>query len=305
LAKIAVELERAIVQRRVNGTHGQTAGRLLAKGDGWAVEDIVCTCGPQDRPYEEQHTRVSIAVVAEGSFQYKSQAGHELMTPGSLLLGNPGQTFECAHEYGTGDRCLSFQYDPHYFESIAADAGAPSETMRFAVLCVPAVRSMSRLVARACGGLEGADAIGWEELAVRMAARTVVVASDFSPRHGEIPRSTVARVTRSVRAIEQRPEETLNLASLAREAGLSPYHFLRTFEMLMGVTPHQYLLRARLRRAAVRLVAERARVLDIALDCGFGDVSNFNRAFRREYGASPRSYRRQARGEKSCGPFEE
>jgi AraC-like DNA-binding protein len=78
---------------------------------------------------------------------------------------------------------------------------------------------------------------------------------------------------------------------LAREAGLSPYHFLRTFERLTGVTPHQFVMRARLREAAIRLVAESGNVLDIALDCGFGDVSNFNRAFRTEFGASPRAYR--------------
>jgi len=57
------------------------------------------------------------------------------------------------------------------------------------------------------------------------------------------------------------------------------------------VTPHQYVLRARLREAAMRLAVEHARVIDIALDCGFGDVSNFNRAFRAEFGVSPRVYR--------------
>jgi AraC-like DNA-binding protein len=50
----------------------------------------------------------------------------------------------------------------------------------------------------------------------------------------------------------------------------------------------------RLRRAAVRIASERAKILDIALDCGFGDVSNFNRAFRAEFGVSPRIYRRSA-----------
>jgi AraC family transcriptional regulator len=51
-----------------------------------------------------------------------------------------------------------------------------------------------------------------------------------------------------------------------------------------------------LREAAIRLVSadSHARILDIALDSGFGDVSNFNRAFRAEFGATPRVYRFEA-----------
>jgi transcriptional regulator GlxA family with amidase domain len=101
-----------------------------------------------------------------------------------------------------------------------------------------------------------------------------------------------ARVTRVVRAIEARPDANLSLTNLARDSGLSPYHFLRTFERLTGVTPHQFVLRARLREAATRLVTEPRKVIDVALDSGFGDVSNFNRAFRAEFGVTPLEYRR-------------
>ncbi len=62
-----------------------------------------------------------------------------------------------------------------------------------------------------------------------------------------------------------------------------------------GITPHQYVLRARLRDAANRLVGESDKVLDVAFDSGFGDVSNFNRAFRTEFGVSPRGFRQQCR----------
>ena len=63
------------------------------------------------------------------------------------------------------------------------------------------------------------------------------------------------------------------------------------FDVLTGATPHQYLLRSRLRRAALRLRTELAKISEIALDCGFGDISNFNRAFPAEFGVSPRAYR--------------
>ena len=108
-----------------------------------------------------------------------------------------------------------------------------------------------------------------------------------------MPLNTEARVTQAVRTIDRHPRAALSLARLAREANLSPYHFLRTFQRVTGITPHQYVLRARLRDAATRLVGESAKIVDVALDSGFGDVSNFNRAFRAEFGVSPRGFRRQ------------
>ena len=113
------------------------------------------------------------------------------------------------------------------------------------------------------------------------------------------PPSAVARVTLALRRIKRNPGLDVTLGDLAQEARLSPYHFLRTFEHLTGLTPHQYVLRTRLREAAVRLAVEREKVLDIAFDCGFGDVSNFNRAFRSEFGVSPRMYRLQTGGRAS------
>ena len=84
------------------------------------------------------------------------------------------------------------------------------------------------------------------------------------------------------------------LSDCARAANMSPYHFLRTFKNITGVTPHQWLLRARLRDAAQRLAMSRAPVTEIALDVGFDDLSNFIRSFRAEFGLSPRQYRAAA-----------
>jgi AraC-like DNA-binding protein len=232
---------------------------------------------------------VSIAIVAAGSFQYRSTAGRKLMTPGSLLLGNPGQYFECSHEHAAGDRCLAFQYAPDYFESLAAKPDFP-------LLRLPPLRALSPLVAQACSRLvrasrDGSPDLPWEELSIRLAAQTVQLARGLSSEPGTAPPAALSRVTQTIRRIERHPATVLDLGALAREARLSPYHFLRTFERLTGVTPHQYVLRARLREAAMRLLHERSKVLDIALDCGFGDVSNFNRAFRAEFGVNPLMWR--------------
>jgi len=267
LAKIAVELQRA---------------RVLQHGRGWSVTDVICTSGPRDRPFEESHSRVSIAIVIAGTFQYRSSGGRALMTPGSLLLGSPGQCFECGHEHGQGDRCLSFSFAPDFFETAAG--AAP----RFRTIRLPPLRDLSPVIARACAGLLGSPNVSWEELAVQLAAQTMLITGS----NNDAPNSAIARVTQAVRAIERNLDSELTLTALAREAKLSLYHFLRTFEYVTGVTPHQYVRRIRLREAAARLLASPDNVLGIALDAGFGDISNFNRAFRGEFGVSPGTYRK-------------
>jgi AraC family transcriptional regulator len=75
---------------------------------------------------------------------------------------------------------------------------------------------------------------------------------------------------------------------------MSPYHFLRTFRQVTGMTPHQYLLHTRLHRAATRLRENTDPISVIAYRAGFKDLATFNRRFRRLVGMTPSIYR--ARG---------
>ncbi len=274
MAKIAVE------------QNGITS-RLLAAGEGWTVSDVVCRSGPLQRPFEEQHTRFQIAIVSAGTFQYRSSAGRELMTPGSLLLGNPGQCFECGHEHAAGDRCISFGYTPEFFENLGVEA-------EFRMLRLPPLRELSGIISRACAAARSGGNVAWRALGIELAVRVAQLAHRHTRQPVLIAPAAEARVTRVVRRIEADPDGELSLEILASEAGLSPFHFLRTFEQVTGLTPHQYVRRARLREAAKQLATQPDRILDVALDCGFGDVSNFNRAFHAEFGVSPRAYRSQA-----------
>lgn len=295
MAKIAEQPELATPERAPDDAEDKTARRVLARGEGWSVAEILCTSGPRDRPIDEQHPQVCIAMVTAGTFQYRSAQGRELMTPGSLLLGNAGQDFECGHEHGTGDRCIAFWYSPEYFESLVADALEGSARPSFPICRIPPLRELSPAFAQAVATAAGRPETLWEELSVRLASDSIRLANGLPSQPANDTPAAVARVTRVIRAIERDPAGLLSIETLAAEARLSPYHFLRTFESLAGVTPHQYLLRMRLRQAAMRLTAESEKILDIALDCGFGDVSNFNRAFRSEFGINPRAFRSKAR----------
>src|ERR1051326_1714523 len=99
LGKIAAGLEEALRRRAAAGAPGRTTSHLLARGEGGWVEDVICTPGPGDRPFDERHAEVAIGVVVAGTFAYRSPWGRGLMTPGSWLLGNAGDLFECSHEH--------------------------------------------------------------------------------------------------------------------------------------------------------------------------------------------------------------
>jgi AraC family transcriptional regulator len=263
---------------------------VLASGPGWRVSDVVCDAGPHDRPFEERHETMCIAAVTAGSFQYRTRQGAAVLAPGAVLLGNAGSCFECGHEHGVGDRCLAFHFAPDCLETIIA-AVPGVRRAAFALPRLPPSPPLMRLLAAAEAARDAGDGAALEELALRLAgAVAALLAGRTRDAQRPSPRDE-RRVTEALRRIEAAAEEPLGLAALASEAATSPFHFLRSFRRLVGMTPHQYVLRTRLHRAAVRLRRSDEPVSAIAFDVGFNDLSSFNRRFRRLMGTSPTAYR--------------
>ena len=268
---------------------GSTA-HLLAAGPGWSVADVVCTAGPHDRPFEERHEHMCIAAVMQGTFQYRSPLGAAVLAPGAVLLGNDGICFECSHEHDLGDRCLAFHYAPDRWEAtVAAVPGATRAS--FPVPRLPPLQVVLPLIAAAEAARDDRDGAALEELSLALAGAVAAMLAE-RPRTVRAPsRRDARRVTDALRRIEAQAHERLTLAELASDAGMTPYHFLRTFRHVVGMTPHQFVLRTRLHRAAVRLRQSDEPVSTIAFEAGFNDLSTFNRRFRRVTGESPRAYR--------------
>jgi AraC-like DNA-binding protein len=263
----------------------------LFEGKGWKATDFVCTNGPQDRPYEEQHRDFCIAVVTEGTFRYRSRHGAVMHSPGSLLLGNPGTCYECGHEHGVGDRCLSFHYTPEFLEGVIS--GVPdTKRLGFPRSHIPPSLKLAPLVAGAEAARESNDTAAAEEVALSLAG-AVVTALTEGGKPSALCASDERRISGAVRRIEASADQPISLGELAEEARLSPYHFLRSFHRVAGMTPYQFVLKTRLHRAAVRLRTTDDAVSTIAFDAGFGDLSTFNRRFRTVMGAAPMAFRRR------------
>lgn len=103
------------------------------------------------------------------------------------------------------------------------------------------------------------------------------------PRHPNIQRAVVF--------ISEHFAEPITLADVAREAGLSRFHFCRLFHQEIGVPFHEHVNELRVRRAKALLVHRQLRVSDVAYAVGFNDLSHFDRTFRKRVGRSPSEYR--------------
>jgi AraC family transcriptional regulator len=91
-------------------------------------------------------------------------------------------------------------------------------------------------------------------------------------------------------------EDGLSLDEMAESVGLSTAHFSQMFRKSTGESPHRYVLCRRVERAKDMLRAAEARVLDVAVACGFKTQQHFARVFRRICGASPTEYRHEFLG---------
>ena len=125
--------------------------------------------------------------------------------------------------------------------------------------------------------------------------RFVEEVSGRAPTPTRAPARDRRRAIGSALWIDAHSDQPISLERAAREAGLSPFHFLRLFSNVLGLTPHQYLVRSRLRHAARLLADDDRSITDVAFDVGFGDLSNFVRTFHRAAGASPRAFREMSR----------
>ncbi|HKR33822.1 MAG TPA: AraC family transcriptional regulator [Steroidobacteraceae bacterium] len=254
-----------------------------------SVVDFRCVAGPGDPAFPERHEAFSISYVRHGTFGYRVRGRQFEMVAGAVLIGFPGDEFLCTHDHACGDECLSFRLAPE----VADTVGSRHLVWKHGAL--PPLAPIMVLGELGQAAATGASGVGVDEVGMLLAMRLAGLVGGRSQQLRRASPRDRRRAVETALWLDANAHEPVDLESAARRAGLSPYHFLRLFAGILGVTPHQYLLRSRLRRAARALAEDDRPVSDIALDVGFADLSNFVRTFHRAAGVSPRGFRQAAR----------
>jgi len=268
------------------------AATTLLERQSISVSDFRCSAGPGDKPFAELHRRHSISYVRKGSFGLHCRGKFSELVAGSVLIGHPGDEYTCTHDHVCGDECLSFFLSPELVEAIS-----DSQEI-WQVGSAPPLGELMVLGELAQQAADGNSDIGLDEIGQVLASRFAEVVSGKPRKIGPDAARDRRRAVETALWIDANSHRDIDLEDAAAQAGISPFHFLRLFSDVLGVTPHQYLLRSRLRHAARRLADDDSPITDIAYDVGFGDLSNFVRTFHRAAGASPLRFRQASRGDR-------
>ena len=265
-----------------------SVGTVLNSG-ALRVIDYRCSAGPRDRPFIEQHRSFSISYVRRGSFGCVTRGRSFELVAGSLLIGRPGDEYLCTHQHHPhGDECLSFHFDAALLDAL----GLPAHSWRSGAL--PPLAELGVLGERAQAAAEGRSDLDLTEAGTLLAGRFLHLVSGKPLPRVRVTARDRRRAGRVALWLDAHAHEPLDHGHMASRSGVSAFHFQRLFARVTGVTPHQYLVRARLRRAAKLLAQGTLPIGAIAYEVGFGDLSNFVRTFRRVAGRGPRDFRRVA-----------
>jgi AraC-like DNA-binding protein len=230
-------------------------------------------------PAEEEASGFAINIIEAGSLRLVTRRSAWLATPGTAFCTAPGFVYRCEHPAGPTDSCLTVSFGPGTDDAIFRSSSWPAGR-----LCPPTNRrayATERLLSRL-----GATPLEIESAAFELLA---TVADAGVPRR--LYRATqltwyARRIDRTREKLDTEYIEDHSLDSLARDAGMSPFHFARVFRELSGIPPHRYLVERRLDHAA-GLLRGGSSVTEACYASGFSSLSHFVRSFGRRYGAAP------------------
>ncbi|AVS86144.1 AraC family transcriptional regulator [Paracidovorax avenae] len=234
------------------------------------------------------HAQFGVGLIQRGAQKSASGRGMVEAGPGDLITVNPCEVHDGA-PIGDGGRAWRMLYiDPAMLARVAQGLGQESappclEFARPALSNPELARCFGRLFeAMTCTRTGGTDDLAADE------ALVLLLGGLLHPGASAVARSP-SGIARARSLIDDDPSASPGLDSLAAQAGLSPYQFLRAFARATGLTPHAYLLQRRTHRAR-QLIGQGVPLAQAATDSGFYDQSHMSRFFVRSFGMPPGRY---------------
>ncbi len=246
------------------------------------------------------HRMVCLGIVDNGK-RVISQKGAETVVPeGCLFVLNAEESHACGPREKEGHSYRVICVEPDFLRSIASQIAEKDQSVPHFRAAGISDNEIARLIHQFFSLLEpGSPALQQQSCVLSLFSRLVMRHAADAPVPCRIGPAHAA-VDRVREYIERHFAENLSLEALALIACLSPFHFQRVFLSHRGVSPHEYLIQFRLRKAR-EFLRNGLSITDTALDTGFVDQSHFTRFFKRGVGIAPGQYVRLCHRESHPG----
>ncbi|MBX5298133.1 AraC family transcriptional regulator [Rhizobium sp. NLR12b] len=228
------------------------------------------------------HEQFGIGLVSSGAQKSLSGRGVVEAEAGDIITVNPNEVHDGA-PLGERRSWRILYFNPEIVTGLSQEIGPGRSEIPHPVIRDAAIAARFETLFRAATA-SAADGLLCEELLLQLVADVMREGGDREERP-PVPASI--RAARDL--IDDDPLAAVSLADLSRESGLSRFQVLRGFARATGLTPHAYLVQARI-HIARRLIAQRTPLAEAAFASGFADQSHMTRVFVRKYGLSPRLY---------------
>jgi AraC family transcriptional regulator len=218
---------------------------------------------------------------------------------GSFQMARAGESLRAMMTKASGE-CLDIYLPTAVVDlCLAKECEKASASFEFLPLKVERDPEITRIAAAVSREITAPGIASQMALDAATLSLTVTLIRRWSNQKDQIrqPRTALApwQVRRALERLEACLTEDISLDDLAREVGLSPFHFARSFKAAVGAPPHRHQIALRLERARKLLETTDLSVRDIAERTGYSDPSYFARGFGKMFGIAPLQYRRQQR----------
>ncbi|KQW28985.1 hypothetical protein ASE36_10920 [Rhizobium sp. Root274] len=235
---------------------------------------------------KHSHDTYGIGFLSAGGQISASGRGQVEAEAGQLITVNPGEVHDGA-PLGRMARSWHMLYlTPALVSACVSDHVSSTAELEFEfpVFTNPAIRSQLTALHTKVNGADAAgEANAVHEALILLLGRTL-------SRRTAPPPPLPATLRRVRERLDDDPAASVNLATLARETGLSRFQLIRAFHQHTGLTPHAYHMQGRANLSR-RLLRHGLPPAEVAAACGYVDQSHMHREFRRRFGITPGAYR--------------
>jgi len=273
---------------------------ILHESDVYRILDFRCHCNICSLTDVEYNDTLCISFVRKGFFEYRTFRRNDEVHIGRILITKPGIEHVTRHIDNQPDISTVFEFKKSFFERLKSEYDAhaswflQNKDMHAILLACPIDADYLHFQVMDAIQRKRVDRLYIDDMVMQMVNSILLLlgnATDLPVVPDRVKRNHLHTIEKAKEYMLNNLVQDISLNELAEYCYVSPFHFSRLFKSILNVSPHQYLLSARLNHARILLSSTDKSVNDIGFESGFNSLEHFVTAYKQQYQLTPSQQR--------------